>query len=182
MPTVDKITDRFLKSDKYVPPAKGRRHVLRVVREILYFRPRGKRTNLGAALDHLSRAQKRRAVVFVLSDFLASGYERSLRVASRRHDVVAVRVRDPRETSLPTVGLVRWMDAETGQECLVDTSAEVSSRLVAHRAGNMDANLERLFASRGVDLMDVDVTESYVEPLRKFFLAREGRRGRRRSS
>jgi len=90
-----------------------------------------------------------------------------------------VRIRDHRETSLPRVGLVRWVDAETGQTVLIDTSAGTTARRLAARAGSHDRALDKLLASRAVDLVDVDVTLSYVEPLRKFFLAREGRRARR---
>ena len=99
----------------YVPPAKGRRNVLRVVREILYFRPERKGTDLAAAIDHVNHAQKRKAVVFVLSDFLTSGFERSLSVAARRHDVVALRMRDAREEQLPKVGVVALRDLETAE-------------------------------------------------------------------
>ncbi len=167
--------------EKFIPPAQGKSHVLRLIRELLTFEPEGRGTNLNEPLRLLGSVLKRKATVFLVSDFWAGDFSTSLSILSRRHDVVAVRIRDPRETSLPPVGLVRWQDAETGRECLIDTSAEVSSRHIDLRVGNANANLERLFASRGIDLMDVDVTRSYVEPLRKFFLAREGRRGRRRS-
>jgi uncharacterized protein (DUF58 family) len=100
-------------------------------------------------------------------------------VLGRKHDVVAVRVRDPRETDLPAVGLVRWVDAESGQEVLVDSSSAEARRHLAARAEAHDLALEHLFAGRGVDVVDVDTTKSYVEPLRKFFMEREGRRGRR---
>jgi uncharacterized protein (DUF58 family) len=168
--------------EKYIPPAQGKSHVLRIIRELLTFEPEGHGTDLNEPLRLLGSVLKRKATVFLVSDFWTGDFSTSLSILSRRHDVVAIRTRDPRETELPRVGLVRWLDAETGQECLIDTSSEESVRQVALRAANGDAILERLLASRGVDLMDIDVTESYVEPLRKFFLAREGRRGRRRSS
>ena len=158
-----------------------------VIQEFVHVRAR-RRGGADAAergrepLRLLGSVLKRKATIFLVSDFWTGDFSTSLSILSRRHDVVAVRVRDPRETVLPPVGLVRWRDAETGRECLIDTSADVAVRHVALRSGNSDANLERLLASRGVDLMDVDVTRSYVDPLRKFFLAREGRRGRRRSS
>lgn len=168
--------------EKYIPPAQGKSHVLRIIRELLTFEPEGHGTDLNEPLRLLGSVLKRKATVFLVSDFWSGDFSTSLSILSRRHDVVAVRTRDPRESALPRVGLVRWLDAETGQECLVDTSSEAAMRQVALRAHNSDAILERLLASRGVDLMDIDVTESYVEPLRKFFLGREGRRGRRRSS
>jgi uncharacterized protein (DUF58 family) len=167
--------------EKFIPPAKGKSHVLRCIRELLTFEPEGHGTDLNEPLRLLGSVLKRKATVFLVSDFWAGDFSTSLSVLGRRHDVVAVRIRDPRETSLPKVGLVRWVDAETGQEVLIDTSADATSRRLTGRAGSHDRTMEKLLASRGVDLVDIDVTLSYVEPLRKFFLAREGRRGRRAS-
>ena len=165
--------------EKFIPPAKGKSHVLRCIRELLTYEPEGRGTDLNEPLRLLGSVLKRKATVFLVSDFWTGDFSTSLSVLGRRHDVVAVRIRDPRETSLPAVGLVRWVDAETGQEALIDTSSGSTARRLASRAGSHDRALDKLLASRGVDLVDVDVTESYVEPLRKFFLAREGRRARR---
>jgi uncharacterized protein (DUF58 family) len=165
--------------EKFIPPAKGKSHVLRCIRELLTYEPEGRGTDLNEPLRLLGSVLKRKATVFLVSDFWTGDFSTSLSVLGRRHDVVAVRIRDPRETSLPGVGLVRWVDAETGQTVLIDTSAGATSRRLAARAGSHDRAMEKLLASRGVDLVDVDVTGSYVEPLRKFFLAREGRRARR---
>ncbi len=165
--------------EKFIPPAKGKSHVLRCIRELLTYEPEGHGTDLNEPLRLLGSVLKRKATVFLVSDFWTGDFSTSLSVLSRRHDVVAVRIRDPRETSLPAVGLVRWVDAETGQEILIDTSATSTDRRLAARAGSHDRAMEKMWASRGVDLVDVDVTGSYVDPLRKFFLAREGRRARR---
>jgi len=166
--------------EKFIPPGKGKSHVLRLIRELLTFRPRGHGTDLNEPLRLLGSVLKRKATVFLVSDFWAGDFETSLAILGRRHDLVAVRVRDPRETDLPAVGLIRWIDAETGEEALIDANDRGTAGLLAARAGAHDAALEKLFASRGVDLVEVDATASYVEPLRKFFLGREGRRGRRR--
>ena len=165
--------------EKFIPPAKGKSHVLRCIRELLTYEPEGHGTDLNEPLRLLGSVLKRKATVFLVSDFWTGDFSTSLSVLGRRHDVVAVRIRDPRETSLPAVGLVRWVDAETGQEVLIDTSAASTDRRLAARAGSHDRAMEKLWASRGVDLVDIDVTGSYVDPLRKFFLAREGRRTRR---
>ncbi len=165
--------------EKFIPPAKGKSHVLRCIRELLTYEPEGHGTDLNEPLRLLGSVLKRKATVFLVSDFWTGDFSTSLSVLGRRHDVVAVRIRDPRETSLPSVGLVRWVDAETGQEVLIDTSAASTDRRLAARAGSHDRAMEKLWASRGVDLVDIDVTGSYVDPLRKFFLAREGRRTRR---
>ena len=165
--------------EKFIPPAKGKSHVLRCIRELLTFEAEGRGTDLNEPLRLLGSVLKRKATVFLVSDFWAADFSTSLSILGRRHDVVAVRTRDPRETALPQVGLVRWVDAETGQEALVDTSAAAVTRRLMTRAESHDRKLEKMLASRGVDLVEIDVTLSYVEPLRKFFLAREGRRARR---
>lgn len=165
--------------EKFIPPAKGKSHVLRCIRELLTYEPAGRGTDLNEPLRLLGSVLKRKATVFLVSDFWTGDFSTSLSVLGRRHDVVAVRIRDPRETSLPAVGLVRWVDAETGQKALIDTSSGSTARRLASRAGSHDRALDKLLASRGVDLVEVDVTESYVEPLRKFFLARGGRRARK---
>lgn len=169
------------RTEKFIPPAKGKSHVLRCIRELLTFEPEGRGTDLNDPLRLLGSVLKRKATVFLVSDFWVGDFSTSLSVLGRRHDVVAVRVRDPRETSLPKVGLVKWVDAETGQVALIDTSSDATARRLAGRAASHDRALEKLLASRGVDLVEIDVTQSYVEPLRKFFLTREGRRTRRSS-
>ena len=165
--------------EKFIPPAKGKSHVLRLIRELLTFTPEGHGTDINEPLRLLGSVLKRKATVFLVSDFWAGDFTTSLSVLGRRHDVVAVRVRDPRETTMPDVGLVRWVDAESGQSELIDTSSSETGRQLALRVQAHDGALAKTLASRGVDVVDVDVTTSYVEPLRKFFLAREGRSGRK---
>ncbi|MBE0564346.1 MAG: DUF58 domain-containing protein [Krumholzibacteria bacterium] len=165
--------------ERFIPPAKGKSHVLRLIRELLTFAPEGRGTDLNEPLRLLGSVLKRKATVFLVSDFWAGDFTRSLATVGRRHDVVAVRVRDPRETELPPVGLVRWVDAESGREFLVDTSNGAAVARLRARARLHDEHLERGLAGLGVDLVDIDATASYAEPLRRFFLAREGRRGRK---
>ncbi|MHA1153465.1 MAG: DUF58 domain-containing protein [Alphaproteobacteria bacterium] len=164
--------------EKFIPPAKGKSHVLRLIRELLTFTPEGHGTDLNEPLRLLGSVLKRKATVFLVSDFWSDDFTTSLSVLGRRHDVVAVRVRDPRETTLPDVGLVRWVDAESGQAVLIDSSSAETARQLALRVSGHDGALEKTLAARGVDIVDIDVTRTYVEPLRKFFLAREGRGGR----
>ena len=167
--------------EKFIPPAKGRSHVLRLIRELLTFEPEGHGTDLDAPLRLLGSVLKRKATVFLVSDFWTGDFTTSLSVLSRRHDVVAVRVRDPRESALLELGLVHWVDAETGRPLLIDTSSARVRRRLAAGAEAHDGALSKLFQSRGVDVVDIDATGSYVEPLRRFFLGREGRQGRRRA-
>ncbi len=162
--------------EKYIPPAKGRSHVLRIIRELLTYNPTGAGTDLDAPLQLVGRVLKRKATVFLVSDFWAGDFSSSLRTVSRRHDCVAVRLRDPREVELPDVGLVAWRDAETGQEILVDTGSAAVRDQLRERAQRHDRRLERTLRQSGVDLVDVDSTGSYVDPLHRFFAARAGRR------
>ncbi len=168
--------------EKYIPPGKGKSHVLRLIRELLTFEPEGRGTDLNEPLRLLGSVLKRKATVFLVSDFWADDFTRSLAILGRRHDVVAVRVRDPRETVLPAAGLVRWTDAETGADLVIDSSSPAAAAAAAARSRLHDEHLERGLAARGVDIVDIDATGGYVEPLRRFFLAREGRarRGSRR--
>jgi len=166
--------------EKYIPPAKGKTHVLRLIRELLAFEPTGRGTDLNAPLQLIGSVLKRKATVFLVSDFWAGDFSTSLRVVNRRHDCVAVRIRDPRERTLPDVGLVRWVDAESGRTVLVDSSSPAVREALAARVRRHDTALERTLRRLSVDLVDIDATRSYVEPLQAFFARRTGRRRRGR--
>ena len=161
--------------EKFVPPRKGRRHVLRVLREMLYHEPAGRTTDLGAALEYLSRIIRRRAVVFVVSDFVSKPFEKALGVAGRRHDVVALRVRDRRESELPPVGLVELEDAETGERLVVDTSNRDFRAAFASREEEARRGQDRTFRRSKVDVVDLSPGRPYLRPLMRFFEER-GRR------
>ena len=161
--------------EKFVPPRKGRRHVLRVLREMLYHEPAGRTTDLGAALEYLSRIIRRRAVVFVVSDFVSKPFEKALGVAGRRHDVVALRVRDRRESELPPIGLVELEDAETGERLVVDTSNRDFRAAFASRGEEARAEQDRTFRRSKVDVVDLGPGRPYLRPLMRFFEER-GRR------
>jgi uncharacterized protein (DUF58 family) len=157
----------------FIPPKKGKKHVLRVIREMLYFRPQGRGTDVGAALEYLSRVLRRRAIVFLLSDFIAADYSRPLRVANRRHDLIAITISDPAEEQVPAVGLVQFVDAETGEERIMDLSSRsVQGEFRARRADHRTRR-ERLFRRSGVDKINVVTNEPYTEPLIAFFRRRE---------
>ncbi len=162
----------------YLPPRRGRGHVLRLIRELLTARPYGRGTDLNAPLQMLASVLKRRATVFLVSDFWAPDFSASLRVVSRRHDCVAIRVRDPREAELPALGLVQWVDAESGRVQLVDTAHDGTRRDLAARVARHDGDLDRLLRRQHVDLVDIVADRSYVEPLQRFFARRERRRRR----
>jgi len=167
------FTDRV---EKYVRPEKGRTHVLRVIREALFFRPEGKRTRIASALEHVSNVQKRRSVVFLISDFLDSGYDDLLKAAARRHDVIAVSMTDPRELAMPPAGLVALEDAETGEVRLVDTSSRRVRSAFEEAARARVADRTALFRRAGVDEIALRADVPAFGALLEFFRMREGRR------
>ncbi|MFT3692547.1 MAG: DUF58 domain-containing protein [Kofleriaceae bacterium] len=165
------ITDKV---EKFVPPKKGRRHVLRVIGEILAFRPTSRGTDLAKGLDFLGKVAKRRSVVFFVSDFLSEGWERAMRIASQRHEIVPVVVRDPMEQTLPDVGLLLLEDLETGAVVEVDTSKKARREFeaaVQQSRELRDQALRRL----ALDVVEISTDEPYVEALIAFFRARQKR-------
>jgi uncharacterized protein (DUF58 family) len=160
----------------FIPPRKGERHVLRLIREILSFNPKGKRTDISAALEAFASLAKRRAVVFLVSDFIDAGFERPLKVAAKRHDLIALWLYDPAERELPAVGLVELEDAETGGRVLVDTADPRMRQAYAALGTEQERGLRGLCAEAGIDLLPLVVGADYVAPLGRFFMARERRR------
>lgn len=159
----------------YIPPAKGRAHALRIIREILFFEPQGRGTDIAGALVTLNRVMHRRAVVFLLSDFLAPDFRKPLTVASRRHDLIAIPIVDPREMELPDVGRLVLEDAETGERLVLNTSDRRTRARFAENMGAHHADLPAHFARHGVDTITLQTDADYVPALRRFFRARERR-------
>jgi len=166
------FTDRV---EKLIAPRKGSRHVLRLIRDILAFQPGGARTSIRAGLEALSAVLKRRAVVFLVSDFQDRGYEALLSTAGRRHDLIAVLLADPREQRLPDVGLIELEDAETGKRVLVDSGSAEVRRAYQLAGEEARAALSRLCSGAGIDLIPITVGEEPARVLVRFFLARERR-------
>jgi uncharacterized protein (DUF58 family) len=166
------FTDRI---ERFIPPQKERNRTLRVIHELLSFTPAGRGTDVAAALDHLRSVVRQRSVTFVLSDFQAPDYERSLRAAHRRHDVVLVQVADRRERSLPPVGLIAMRDPETGRSTVIDSGSAAVRRQFEERWERAAAARRRLATSLGVDMIEVDTAEDPVGPLLRFFRRREKR-------
>ncbi|MBN8588638.1 MAG: DUF58 domain-containing protein [Rhodothermia bacterium] len=160
----------------FVPPKKGRRHVLRIIRDLYAFNPLSIQTDIGVALEHLLHTLRRRSIVLILSDFIHRGYERPLQILGRRHDTIAIRISDKREAELPNLGLLEMMDAETGETFVCDTaSKEVQKRL---RTINRTRDAERAtrFRKMQVDLVELRTDTSYIEPLSRYFRERHRRR------
>ncbi len=161
--------------EKVIPPRKGQTHVLRIVRELLSFEPTSTRTNLQSALQYLNHLQKRRAIVFLISDFMDSGYEAALRIVGRRHDLVGIVLLDPRELELPQVGLLTLRDAETGAERVVDTSDRRVRTAYRTSIDRVQRERRSLFLKSRLDAVDVRVDQPYLKPLSDFFRRRERR-------
>lgn len=159
----------------HVAPAKGTRHVLRVIRDLLTFEPKYRGTNLAAALEHLNRVVRRRAVVFIVSDFLDSGYEKPLRVARRRHDIIPVVVRDPREQEMPKMRFIELEDSETGERAIVDTSSRAFREMFRMEAIRQDEARDAMFSRMKTEAIVLRTGESISEPLTRYFRKR-GRR------
>ena len=157
----------------YVPPGHGRKHALRIVRDLLAKRPEGKGTDLAGALRFARRVLRSRGIVAVISDFQASGYERALGVLRRKHDVVALHLQDPGEAEVPSVGLVALTDPETGERIVVDTSRPEVRRALSDPVFE---KARQVFKKTRVDALTLSTAESYEGPLRGFFQSRERRR------
>ena len=172
------FTDRV---ELFIPPRKGRRHVLRLIRDLLAFEPTGHRTNLRLGLDTLNHLLKRRSIIFLISDFLAppDSYRSVLQISNRRHDLIAVTMSDPREQEWPNVGLLALEDAETGQVQWVDTSSRHWRQSFAERVNELKLARDRVFRKAKVDRIDITTDAEYVTPLTTFFERRARRRLRR---
>jgi len=170
------FTDRV---ERFIPPRKGLKHVLRVIREALYNNPKGRKTDIKAVLEHLNRVSKRRTITFVVSDFVSADFKKILSVTNKRHDVIAVNILDPAELELPDAGIIKMHDAETGRRYVVDTSGREARRFYKAHSLRKFADRDRMFRSINVDSINIRTDESYVEPLIHFFKMRERRRSRR---
>ncbi len=163
------------KIEKFIPPRKGKKHVLRVIREILFYKHQDASTDLNVALEYLSRVIKRRSTVFLLSDFLTEDFEKSLQVANKKHDIIAISIMDPREVALPNVGMIELEDAETGEAVLVDTGSEMIRTGFYNQSLQQHESLNNLFRSIGVDHINILTDRSYIKPITKFFKMRARR-------
>lgn len=158
----------------YIPPKKGRKHILRIIRELIHHEASGKKTDLAVPLTYLNNVIKKRCIAFVLSDFLIEGYDEALRVASKRHDMIGCMVYDPRERELPNAGLIRVEDSETGDIMLLDTS---SRKLRQEYTRRFEINYQRFkqtFSRCKSDTLSLQVDDSYIHVLHQFFKRRAG--------
>ncbi len=162
--------------EKYIYPKKGVPHVLRLVSDILSLKAKSKGTDIAMALGYLAKVCKKRCLIFIISDFIDTGYEKALRVIEKKHDVVAISLRDRQEIELPNCGLVELVDAETGESYMVDTSSAALRREFARLAAEKREYLQKSFRSMGIDHVGVEAGSEYIPELVKFFRMRERRR------
>jgi uncharacterized protein (DUF58 family) len=166
------FTDRI---EKFVPPQKGRSHVLRLIREILYFQPEGTGTDVEGALEYFNRVIKRKSVAFFISDFLYEDFFKALQLSNKKHDVIAMKISDPREASFENVGLIELEDAETGEVVMINTASKEFRAEFAARADEDNQNLKRNFQLINMDFINIQTGQSYIAPLVNFFKMREKR-------
>lgn len=162
-------TDRV---EKYIPPKKGRQHLLRIVREILYHKPQGAGTDISLALKYLNNVGKKKSICFVLSDFIDDGYEDALRIAARRHDIIGIKVYDDLEKDLPNVGLIKVQDAETEDKSVVDTSSKKVRQSYRDYFDQHYSHYQKAFGKAGASVLHINTREDYVKHLLKFFKSR----------
>jgi uncharacterized protein (DUF58 family) len=158
--------------EKYIPPKKGRQHILRIIRELIYFEPSSQQTDLSEALKYLNNVVKKRSIAFVLSDYVSSAYEDALRVSAKRHDIIGVKVYDDLEEKLPKVGLVRVRDAESGATQLIDTSSKSVRDAYNEHFNKHKEYYTTAFRKAGASTIDINTREDYVKHLLRFFKSR----------
>ena len=161
--------------EKYILPKKGKSHVLRVIRELLYTVPKGSKTSIKVALDYLLKVAKRKCVVFLISDFLDEGYLRSLKIANKKHDLITIQLLDPAELELPDMGLLKVEDPETGETFWIDTSSQKSMKQLRKEIAIKQSNFKKEIKKSGIDLISISTDEDFVDPLMSFFKSRENR-------
>ena len=163
------------KIEHYIPPKKGKAHIWNIIRTILNYKPEGRLTDLNIPLEYLLKIQKRKCVAFLISDFQATNYETNIKLVSKKHDLVAIAISDPRETNLPKIGLVHLQDAESGENLIFDTNDEEATKLYSVHARQIREKLKRLFRSTGVDTIEIRTDSAVVEPIVRYFKIREKR-------
>lgn len=164
------------KIEKFIPPKKGKAHVLRLIREILYFKPQGTRTDISGALEYFNRVIKKRSVVFLISDFMSEDFMKPLQIANRKHDLIAMKISDPRELQFEDVGLIELEDAETGETLVIDTGSAQFRSDFASRAAEDNFNLNRTLRLIDLDFIHIISNQNYIIPLINFFKMREKRK------
>jgi len=162
--------------EKYIAPQKGRSHVLRLVRELLYYKPQGKGTSLSKAFDFILKVAKRRSVIFVVSDYMDEEYWQSLKVVNRKHDLIGIQIFDPAEKTLPELGLIKVHDPETNESFWMDTAMRKDRELFEFLQESHQSEFEKRCKKHRFDLIPISTNDDYIEPIMAYFRSREKRR------
>jgi uncharacterized protein (DUF58 family) len=162
--------------EEFIPPKKGKSHILRIIRQVLAFEAKEKKTDVSLAIEYFNNVMKKRTICFVLSDFISKEFEKPLKIASKKHDIIALRIHDKRENTLPNVGIIPLQDAENDSISYVDTSSQKVRELFYNKQEEKQAYLRKLFPKCGVDMIDISTGSDYVKPLMNFFKNRGKRR------
>lgn len=163
------------KIEKFIPPRKGKKHVLRIIRELLSFKPEGKTTNIKLALEYMNHAIKKKSIVFLISDFMDEGYEKILKVVGKKHDLIGIIINDQREKMIPELNLIKFVDAETGEERWIDTSSKKIQNWISEYYNKLTSKRKSLFISSRLDSIEINTAQNYITPLVNFFRLREKR-------
>jgi uncharacterized protein (DUF58 family) len=164
------------KIEKFIPPKKGRSHVFRIIRELLFFKPESSGTSIETALEFLNSVQKKKAISFLISDFIDDGYEKGLQIVSKRHDLIAIDLYDKRERELPEKGIYEFFDNETGKTTLVDLSSKANREIIKANAEKNTVRKTKIFRKNKVESISMEINKPYIHPLIAFFKKRKTKR------
>jgi len=170
----DKIGVIFFsnKIEKFIPPKKGKSHILRIIRELITFQPSSKKTNIEVALKYFNSVIKKRAICFIISDFMDDNFEKSLKIAKNKHDIIGLNINDEREKNLVNVGMIKVIDSETGIIRWIDTSDTRNRNIFNYNHKKQAEDLKNIFSSSGVDFININTGQDYIKPLMNFFKRR----------
>ena len=170
----DKIGVIFFsnKIEKFIPPKKGKSHILRIIRELITFQPSSKKTNIEVALKYFNSVIKKRAICFIISDFMDNNFEKSLKIAKNKHDIIGLNINDEREKNLVNVGMIKVIDSETGIIRWIDTSDTRNRNIFNYNHKKQAENLKNIFSSSGIDIININTGQDYIKPLMNFFKRR----------
>tara|TARA_B100001287_G_scaffold83588_2_gene69724 strand:- start:3360 stop:4232 length:873 start_codon:yes stop_codon:yes gene_type:complete len=170
----DKIGVIFFtdKIEKFIPPKKGKSHILRIIRELITFQPSSKKTNIEVALKYFNNVIKKRAICFIISDFMDDNFDKSLKIAKNKHDIIGLNINDEREKNLVNVGMIKVIDSETGIIRWIDTSDKKNRNIFNYNHQKQAENLKNIFSSSGIDFIKISTGQDYIKPLMNFFKKR----------
>ena len=160
------------KIEKFIPPKKGKSHILRIIRELITFQPSSKKTNIEVALKYFNSVIKKRAICFIISDFMDNNFEKSLKIAKNKHDIIGLNINDEREKKLVNVGMIKVIDSETRIIRWIDTSDKKNRNIFNYNHKKQAENLKNIFSSSGIDIININTGQDYIKPLMNFFKRR----------